>query len=654
MDTDASAGRESLAAVSAAVSRLAGGVEVRFEDVDGDGDREVVVANAWLRAVLRFPERVGEAYYGRRFTWGGRLQSLVYLPTGREHFKTEMLDPEDVRPFGLPDELFARFPLTDDEDGRSRSLKMGVGVTTEDGDERTLEPLPWTWHTEEDSDETVVVFRQEVRLDPYDYVYEKRYRFHADAAWFAMDVVWENRGDEALASDWDIHSFHVSGAPPVSSWLVAPKRAWVSCGATRMRTILKEPSPILAMPEEIEMMADLIDWDVDETPWWYALGPGDGDEFYLLRARFEPYRGLFWTAWEGFTPQGISHVEVPPGDRAVWGYDVTLGRGGRHFVRAGEDCGLTVEAGAGSVTVAVHTAANRSGRLEVSVEDARGAAYSETASDGEVAPEAPLVLEASLPDTGDVATVRAAYREGEHTVLAATEFVALAPQRPTARLPFTGDGDRVLVASHHAGERADKDGLFLYSHGTEAGFDVAWDPEAGPTDAAARNQRVICLVGDAWPLARVPELRTWVEGGGGLLLCAPFGELARALGDAVPLTVSGDGRLQAADERLGLQLGARHWTSERLMLHPDGEARIGFWTPATATTGAIVCLRFTDVGQHPALAVWEVGAGRVAALATRPAWGVTPTNAIWSGWGQYHRALFAGLMGWLARRDEDA
>ncbi|MDP7345278.1 MAG: helicase-related protein, partial [Alphaproteobacteria bacterium] len=46
--------------------------------------------------------------------------------------------------------------------------------------------------------------------------------------------------------------------------------------------------------------------------------------------------------WESFTPQGIHHVEVPPGDRAMWGFDVTLGRRGRHFVRAGQDCGLAV------------------------------------------------------------------------------------------------------------------------------------------------------------------------------------------------------------------------------------------------------------------------------------------------------------------------
>ncbi|MEW6752074.1 MAG: hypothetical protein AB1505_14005 [Candidatus Latescibacterota bacterium] len=55
-------------------------VEVRFEDVDGDGDREAVVQNPYLRAALRFPEKLGEAFYARHFTWGGRLQSLVYTP----------------------------------------------------------------------------------------------------------------------------------------------------------------------------------------------------------------------------------------------------------------------------------------------------------------------------------------------------------------------------------------------------------------------------------------------------------------------------------------------------------------------------------------------------------------------------------------------
>ena len=52
-------------------------VEVIFSDIDGDGEREVVVENAYLRAVLRFPEKLGYAFYKGRFTWGGRLQSLT-------------------------------------------------------------------------------------------------------------------------------------------------------------------------------------------------------------------------------------------------------------------------------------------------------------------------------------------------------------------------------------------------------------------------------------------------------------------------------------------------------------------------------------------------------------------------------------------------
>lgn len=144
-------------------------VVVRFEDADGDGDREVVVENSYLRAVLRFPEHQGEAL--------------------------------------------------------------------------------------------------------------------------------ENNGDQTIASDWDIHSFHRSGEPPHSSWLLAPKRAWVSCGQTRMRTIVKEASPIFTTLDIDTYVADLIEWDLDEPGWWYALGPGDGEEFYLLRGRqeFRKSGGGLWS-----------------------------------------------------------------------------------------------------------------------------------------------------------------------------------------------------------------------------------------------------------------------------------------------------------------------------------------------------------------------
>ena len=157
-------------------------MEVLFTDTDGDGEREILVENAYLRAVLRYPEKLGYAFYKGRFTWGGRLQSLEYTPTGREFFLPTRLDLEEINPFGLPDELFAAFPFVD-ADGRQRRLKMGVGVFAAD-DDRDFQALPWTWHEEEANGERVIVFRQEVEgLGGYAYLYEKRYRFRTGFPW---------------------------------------------------------------------------------------------------------------------------------------------------------------------------------------------------------------------------------------------------------------------------------------------------------------------------------------------------------------------------------------------------------------------------------------------------------------------------------------
>ena len=621
-------------------------VDVRFEDVDGDGDREVVVENPWLRAVLRFPEKLGEEFYARRFTWGGRLQSLVYKPSGREFFLPEMINPENNRPFGLPDELFASFPL-EEENGRERHLKMGVGVFSQEGERTLLEPLPWTWREEEIGEEKVVVFRQEAEnLGGYSFAYEKRYRFRAEAAWFALDVVWENRGEATIASDWDIHSFHDAGKPPHTSWLVAPKRAWVSYGKTRMRTVLKEASPTFISPDVNAMVADLIAWDLEGTPWWYALGPGDGEEFYLLNARFEPYRGLFWAGWGAFTPQGINHVEVPPGNRAVWGFDVTLGTGGRNFVCAGENGGLTIDRKGRSAVVGVHLAEKREGSLKVHLLDQDGAVRQVKTQAGQGQPGAPLRLEVDLPDKGDYAVVEAVYEEDGRALLHSREMVALTAQRPTAHLPFRAEGAKVFVGCQPDLEKGEVDGIYLYTHGLHAGFGVDWPGGAAPEDL--EDYSLICAVGDAWPQERTEELRRWVEAGGGLLLCAPFGDLIRDLGDLAPLQPEEGGKMQQADPALGLKAGTDHCTAERLMLDPDALVRVTHWTPCTAHPDALVTLRFTDANQHPAVALKTAQKGRVAALASRPAWGRDPRSAIWDGWGQYHRACFAGLMGWLA------
>jgi hypothetical protein len=123
--------------------------------------------------------------------------------------------------------------------------------------------------------------------------------------------------------------------------------------------------------------------------------------------------------------------------------------------------------------------------------------------------------------------------------------------------------------------------------------------------------------------------------------------------DLVPLRSEGDGSMQLADPVLGLELGAPHHMAKRLMLEPDAKVRIAHWLPATAAVDAVVTLRFTDAGRHPAVALKTVCKGRVAALASRPAWGAHYNNAVWDAWGQYYWAFFAGLMGWLTGRWEE-
>ena len=665
-------------------------MEVHFADIDGDGEREIVVENDWLRAVLRFPEKLGYAFYKGRFTWGGWLQSLVYKPTGREFFLPQMVDLEGINPFGLPDELFATFPFTT-ASGEQRRLKMGVGVFSEGGGEEGFEALPWTWHEEDVEGEKVVAFRQEIEdVGGYSYVYEKRYRFRPQAAWFALDVVWENRGETLLASAWDVHTFHAAGAPPRTAWLVAPKRAWLSCGRSRLRTFIKEASPIFATPTIEEMVSDRILWDMDGTPWWYATGPAEGDEFYLMRARFDADWGMSWAGYGAFTPQAINNVEVPPGECATWGFDVTLGNGGRNFVAAGRDCGLTLDREGGKAMVRLHTAVRGTGDLEAGVVSPAGVLQHRQRQTGEAAPGRSLRLEVDLPTVGDYTELDIDYR-CEDGALHTREIVPLRGVRPTAHLPFAGNGVPIFVAAHHALENPEADGRYLWCHGTQVGFAVDWDTVGVRAPDDLNEFRALCLVGDAWPAERVGELRDWLEGGGGLLLCAPFGELAAALEDWLPLqplgeraaqpdhtTIEGIGMrhyaegewqvesdaqerrriwrklhtqtLERVDPVVGLQLGTPHCTSERLMLEPDAKVRIGYWVPCAAHPEAIVSLRFTDEDAHPAVGLREIGQGRIVAMASRPAWGTHYCKAVWDGWGQYHRALWAGLMGWLVRR----
>jgi len=105
--------------------------------------------------------------------------------------------------------------------------------------------------------------------------------------------------------------------------------------------------------------------------------------------------------------------------------------------------------------------------------------------------------------------------------------------------------------------------------------------------------------------------------------------------------------LERVDPVVGLRPGTPHCTTARLMLEPDAKVRIGYWVRAAAHHQATVTLEFTDGENHPAVALHQAGRGRVAAVASRPAWGAHYRMAVWDGWGQYHRAFWAGLMGWM-------
>ena len=83
------------------------------------------------------------------------------------------------------------------------------------------------------------------------------------------------------------------------------------------------------------------------------------------------------------------------------------------------------------------------------------------------------------------------------------------------------------------------------------------------------------------------------------------------------------------------------------MLEPDAKVRIGYWVPCAAHPQALVTLNFTDEKNHPAVGLRQVGKGRIAAVASRPAWGSNYRKVVWDGWGQYHRAFWAGFMGWV-------
>ena len=193
------------------------------------------------------------------------------------------------------------------------------------------------------------------------------------------------------------------------------------------------------------------------------------------------------------------------------------------------------------------------------------------------------------------------------------------------------------------------DGIYLQCHATQCGFIADWTGPGIKSPKTLDTYSAVCIVGDSWPLEQIDELRNWVHSGGGLLICAPFGQVATGLDKLIPLEAQRDGQLEIADPALNLEIGTPHITSQGLLLHPDASVKITKWTPSVAKPQGVTTLRFTDRDNHPAVVLSEFGNGRVAAVASRPAWGEAGHDVIWDGWGQYHRACFGGLLGWVTQ-----
>ncbi len=230
-------------------------------------------------------------------------------------------------------------------------------------------------------------------------------------------------------------------------------------------------------------------------------------------------------------------MEVPPGETALWGFDVILREGGRHFVAAGEDCGLIVQRPDESdvVVAAVHAASPRRGKLIVHLLDHEGRLHQSIAKEGEIEPGEPLQEILNVPPTGDFATVEVSYLEKDRTVLQSVERVPLADYSPSSTLPFTGKGHQVFIGVDPDLEHGEHDGTYLQCHALDAGFSVAWNGPGDDPPSILADYSVVAVVGNAWPAARIDELVNWVKSGGGLLVCAPSYLANEVLQQVLPL-----------------------------------------------------------------------------------------------------------------------
>lgn len=691
-----------LSLVLAAALTHAAGTTVKYEDLDQDGQPEVVLANQFLRVELMtgappvpalptWGEKVFGAEkaeippkYDKRFVWGGWIYNIQSVPTGRRWFTNKISGKEHWD--GIPEEFGQTVKMAELPDGTFACIKLGIGEATGRGlclrgDLTLTKPAPWTVEATNPDGVGLVVFTQTVTTAyGYGYVYRKEFRLEPDSAVLTVKRSLTNTGQQAIHSTWYSHGFwgQAGNGHDANCWSTIPLQDLAGDAAAVDTTLCRvaDLSPTCYWgPISAEEIAEP----------WYASGYGPTREVFLNTFSERLAWMRVWTNAETYSCEPFVLIDIEPGQTRTWTVTRAAMQGLDGAAAGTQDAVLDLGGcdpqwfQASLATVRPLTDVQV--RLRLRATGSTTDLLDQTVTLAKCGPDWPgrVRLERSqLPDgsceiqvtatqAGTVLLDTARRLQPRTAGLPATWLGAAAGQRAVVLADVRREGDAIKPGAPSS------NWSFALAR---AGFEVVVLPVGeGTSEEALAGAQVVVLAGPVRVSgALVQRLTSFVDQGGGLVLTGPTDFRAFEQSDLLPVTqalgeinvqvcVPRDGTrefLDAPELRYQLQPKTDHPALRGLPFYPSALQSIARLQVVEPRAGAQVLVSYTGPNalapqvSSPALVVGTHGLGRVAVFASPINWGNPAHWTIWSRLGEYHQQFFGQLAQWAASQPAEA
>ena len=687
---------------------MAGAVDatVHYEDLDGDGQAEIILANQYLKVELmsgvppvppslrwyqrlfnafRRKRKAGPAKYGRRFVWAGWIRNIEFVPSGRRWF----IDRAPGGPIwqGIPEEFGQTVKMAELEDGSFACLKVGIGEAIGKGlclrGNLTLtKPAPWVFETATTEDgASTVTFTQRVETSySCGYVYRKVFRLERDSSVLQVTRSIQNAGVRPIHTSWYSHGFWGQGdsGPDGDCWSTVPLQDLAGDAAdvdtTRCRVADLSPACYWGPVSAAEMAEP-----------WYASGYGPTREVFVsgFSERLAWFR--MWTNAKTYSCEPFVLIDLQPGETKTW----TVTRGSVRGIDAATASGPGAVLDLGGLDedwlhASISPYRPLSGvqvRLRYRAEGAAQDALDHTATLAKCGPDWPgrLRLERHRLPAGPCVFQITATHQGQVLLDTTRRILPRTAGLPPAWLGAAGGKQAIVLADvQRLGDLVKPTPATAYWVFAleRAGFAVSVLPIGDAAgDAALATAQLVVVSGPVRvPNPVVKALTSFVGQGGGLVMTGPLDLRPFELSDLLPVTavtadVIAQGRaprdgtrefLDAPRFRYQLQLLASHPTVEGVPLYPSALQGIGRLQVVEPRAGSQTILTYTGPESlqpkvdSPALVVGTHGQGRVAVFASPVNWGTPQIWSLWSRLGEHHQQ-FLGLLGqWAAGKPAEA